>query len=315
MKVLVTGASGFIGRRMVRRLISNGHSVRALVRDPERRAVLPDTAETAQGDVLDPGSLVRTCEGIDTVVHLVAAIRESGRLTFQRVNYEGTRNVLEAAEAAGVGRFVFASTIGATSDAALPYLSSRWMAEQDVARSTVQSVVLRFSAGFGEGDELFNVLAAQVRLSPLVPIAGDGKVRFQPIHAGDAARCLADTCQRDDLVGQTLELGGPEYYTYDEMIDLIAVTLGAKVAKLHLPPAAVSMAAAVMETFMPRPPVTREQLKMLRLDNTTALDSVESIFGFAPRPLRGNIDYVRNVRFRDALKINLGLMPTRIRDH
>ena len=315
MKVLVTGASGFIGRRVVRRLISNGHSVRALVRDPERRAMLPDSAETAQGDVLDPGTLVRACEGVDAVAHLAAVIRESGPLTFQRVNYEGTRNVLEAAKAAGVGRFVFASTIGATSDAALPYLSSRWMAEQDVARSTAPSVVLRFSAGFGEGDELFNVLAAQVRLSPLVPIAGDGKARFQPIHAGDAARCLAEACQRDDLAGQLLELAGPEYYTYDEMIDLIAETLGAKVAKLHLPPAAVGMAAALMETFMPRPPVTREQLKMLRLDNTTALDSVERSFGFAPKPLRGNIDYVRNVGYGDALRINLGLMPGRIRDH
>ena len=315
MKVLVTGASGFIGRRVVRRLLHDGHSVRALVRDPERRAMLPDTAETAQGDVLDPGSLVRACEGVDAVAHLAAVIRESGRLTFQRVNYEGTRNVLEAAEAAGVGRFVFASTIGATSDAALPYLSSRWMAEQDVARSTVESVILRFSAGFGEGDELLNVLAAQVRLSPLVPIAGDGKARFQPIHAGDAARCLAEACQRDELGGEPLELGGPDYYTYDEMIDLIAETLGAKVAKLHLPPPAVGLAAAVMETFMPKPPVTREQLKMLGLDNTTAVDSVERTFGFAPRPLRGNIDYVRNVGFRDALKINLGLMPERIRDH
>ena len=151
MNVLVTGASGFIGRRVVRRLLHDGHSVRALVRDPERLAMLPDTAETAQGDVLDPGSLVRACEGVDAVAHLAAVIRESGRLTFQRVNYEGTRNVLEAAEAAGVGRFVFASTIGATSDAALPYLSSRWMAEQDVARSTVESVILRFSAGVWGG--------------------------------------------------------------------------------------------------------------------------------------------------------------------
>ncbi len=315
MKVLVTGASGFIGRRVARRLISGGHAVRALVRDPERRAVLPDDAEAVQGDVLDPGSLARACEGVDAVVHLVAAIRESGRLTFQRVNYDGARNAIQAAEAAGVGRFVYASTIGAVSDAALPYMSSRWMAEQEAARSPVPSVALRFSAGFGEGDELFNVLAAQVRLSPIAPIAGDGGARFQPIHAGDAARCLAEACERDDLAGRVLELGGPEHYTYDEMIDIIAETLGARVAKVHLPPSLVGVAAAVMETFMPRPPVTREQLKMLRLDNTTALDSVESVFGFAPRPLRGNIDYVRNVRFRDALRINLGLMPTRIRDH
>ncbi len=315
MRVLVTGASGFIGRRVVEQLICSGHAVRALIRAPERRSVLPDTVEAAQGDVLDPGSLIRACEGVDAVAHLAAVIREAGRLTFQRVNYEGTRNVLEAAEAAGVGRFVYASTIGATSNAALPYLSSRWMAEQEVARSAAQYVILRFSAGFGEGDELFNVLAAQVRLSPLVPVAGAGRTRFQPIYAGDAARCLAAACERDDLGGKLMELGGPEYYTYDQMVDLVAEALGAKVAKVHLPMSAVGLAASIMEIFMPRPPVTREQLKMLRLDNTTALDSVKRGFGFAPRSPEGNVDYVRNVGFGDALKINLGVMPRRIRDH
>ena len=152
--------------------------------------------ELAQADVLDPESLQRACEGVDALVHMVAVVRETGGLTFQQVNYDGTVSLLRAAEAAGVSRFVHASTIGASSDPAVPYLYSRWMAEQEVERSPISSTVLRFSVGFGEGDEFFNVLAALVKASPVVPIAGDGTARFQPIAADDAARCLAAAVDR-----------------------------------------------------------------------------------------------------------------------
>ena len=114
--------------------------------------------EVVQADVLDAESLARACEGVDAVVHMVAVVRETGGLTFHRVNYEGTVNLLRAAEGAGVQRFVHASTIGASSDPAVPYLYSRWMAEQEIERSPLAGTVLRFSVGFGEGDEFFNVL-------------------------------------------------------------------------------------------------------------------------------------------------------------
>ena len=224
-------------------------------------------------------------------------------------------NLLRAAETAGVRRFVHASTIGASSDPAVPYLYSRWMAEQEIERSPLASTVLRFSVGFGEGDEFFNVLAALVKASPVVPIAGDGTARFQPIAADDAARCLAAAVDDDGIAGQVLELGGPEHHTYDEMIDIIAQTVGVRTAKVHVPLDLFTPIVSVMEAVMPRPPVTSEQLKMLAIDNTTALDSVEESFGFAPRPMRGNIDYVKTMSYMDALKINLGLMPAHIRDH
>ena len=271
--------------------------------------------EIVRADVLDPGSLERACEGVDAVVHMVAVVRETGDLTFRRVNYAGTVDLLRAAEAAGARRFVHASTIGASSDPAVPYLYSRWMAEQEVERSTISSTILRFSVGFGEGDEFFNVLAALAKASPVVPIAGDGTARFQPIAADDAARCLAAAVDEDETAGRVLELGGPEHHTYDEMIDVIAETLGVKTAKVHVPLEVFLTLVQVMEVFMPRPPVTSEQLKMLGIDNTTALDSVEAAFGFAPRPMRGNIDYIKRLTYADALKINLGMMPSHVRDH
>lgn len=314
--ILVTGAAGFVGRRVVSELASRGQTVRALVRTPSTASVLGESgAELVMGDLLNADSLRDACEGVERVVHLAAVIREQGDRTFRRVNYDGTVNLLEAATAAGVQRIVYASTIGASSEPELPYLYSRWMAEQEVVRSTLAHTMVRFSAGFGEGDEFFNVLAAQVKLFPLVPVAGDGSARFQPIAVEDVARCLVAAVEREDMAGQTIEVGGPEHYTYDEILDLIAETIGAKIVKVHVPPALMKPPIGFLETVTPRSPVTLEQLKMLNIDNVTSADSVQTAFGFTPRSLRDGLGYVRKLSLRDALKINLGFMPRHIRDH
>ena len=314
--ILVTGATGFVGRRVVAALTTAAHDVRVLVREPERAAVLSAHApEIAVGDVFDPQSLSSACEGVTAVVHLVAVVREYGGSTFQSINYEGTRNVLKAAESAGVERFIHASTIGASSDASIPYLYSRWMAEQEVVRSPISHAIVRFSVGFGEGDEFFNVMAAQVKLSPVVPIAGDGTAMFQPIAVEDIARCLVSAHEREDTEGETIEAGGPEHVTYERLVGLVAETLGARIVKVHFPLSLLMPGVAILEAIAPRPPVTREQLKMLRLDSTTDLDSVRKAFGFSPLPLKGNIDYINRIGLIDALKINMGLMPRHIRDH
>lgn len=316
MMILVTGATGFVGRRVVEALSCAGHHVRALVHMASRAHMLsPYDVEIVHGDVLDPDSLERACHGAHAVIHLVAAIRESGDETFQRVNYQGTRNILEAAASAGVRRIVHASAIGATSDPAFPYLHSRWMAEQETIQNPIAHTIVRFSIGFGEGDEFINVLAAQVKLSPIVPVVGDGRTMMQPIAVEDIARCLVAAYENEDTIGATIEVGGPEYFTYEEILDLVAETLGTRTVKVHVPTDLMRYAVGFMEMLMPRPPVTREQLKMLHLDICTELDSIQSAFGFVPRSLKGNIDYISRISLGDALKVNLGFMPTHIRDH
>ena len=120
---------------------------------------------------------------------------------------------------------------------------------------------------------------------------------------------------RHDLEGKTVDIGGPDYFTYDELIDLVAETLGVKVAKVHVPVSVMTPAATVMEALSPHPPVTREQLKMIAVGENTSLDSVERNFGFSPLPVRGNIGYIRKISIGDALRMNLGYMPRHIRDH
>ena len=158
------------------------------------------------------------------------------------------------------------------------------------------------------------MLAAEVRMSPVVPVAGNGKARFQLIAVEDVAACLVAALEREDVVGRTLEVGGPEYLTYDEIIDLIGDTLGKRTFKAHVPLPLMAVIVRFMELF-PRPAVTSEQLKMLKLDNVTDLDSVENHFGFVPASPRGNIGYVSRIGLFDALKMNMGVMPAHIRDH
>ena len=314
--ILVTGATGFVGRRVVAALAAEGRSVRALVHSTPPAHALPDhQGDTVEGDVLSPATLERACEGVEAVIHLAAVIRERRRASYQQINNQGTQNILEAAEAAGVRKFVHASTVGAMSDPGIPYLYSRWMAEQEVERSGVHHTIVRFSVGFGEGDEFFNTIAALVKVAPIVPVVGDGKALFQPIAVEDAARCLVTTLDSEVLVGQTIEAGGPALLTYDEIVDLIAETLGAKIKKLHVPMGVMTAIAAFLEAMTPRPPVTLGQLKMLRGNSTTDLASVETHFGFVPRSPRDNIDYIKRIDLMDAMKISLGFMQRNVRDH
>ena len=314
--ILVTGATGFVGRRVVAALAAEGRSVRALVHSASHAHALPDyQGDTVEGDVLSPATLEMACDGVDAVIHLAAVIRERRAASYQQINNQGTQNILAAAEAAGVRKFVHASTVGATSDPDVPYLYSRWMAEQEVERSVIPHTIVRFSVGFGEGDEFFNTIAALVKVAPIVPVAGDGKALFQPIAVEDAAKCLVATLDTEALAGQTIEAGGPVLLTYDEIVDLIAETLGAKIKKLHAPMSVMTAVAVLLETITPRPPVTHGQLKMLRGNSTTDLASVETHFGFAPRSPRDNIDYVKRIGLMDAIKVSLGFMPRNVRDH
>ena len=177
--ILVTGATGFIGRRIVTRLVERGEEVRRLVRPvPNPRASGLPAVHFVTGDVTDRDSLRAACEGVDMVVHTVAVIREKGRTTFEAVNVQGTRNVVEAAEQAGVRKIVHLSAIGAAPDPQYPYLRSKWEGEEAVVNSKLRHVVMRPSLVFGPGDEFINALAATIRVGPVVRLSGRGMRSF-----------------------------------------------------------------------------------------------------------------------------------------
>ena len=290
--ILVTGGSGFIGRRVVSRLADGGSNLRVLARG-QRHADLPEGVEVARGDVVSGEGLPDAMAGVEKVIHLVAIIRESGGQTFEANIWRGTEKVVEAAKAAEVKKLVYVSAIGAQDNPTYRYLHAKWQAERAVKLSGLPYTILRPSIVFGEGDEFINALAGLVRYNPVVPVAGDGKARFQPIWVEDLVTCIVACLDEDAHAGQTLEIGGPEQLTYDELLDVVKEALGRSRIKVHVPLAVMRPLAQVMEWVLPKPPVTGEQLKMLALDNIAETDSVMRQFGVQPRRLADSLDYIK----------------------
>ena len=316
MLVLVTGATGFVGRHLVPELQAHHHLVRCLVHTPGRERLFPDrSVEIHYGSVSDPSALAGAFYDVDVVIHLVGIIRQSRRATFDQINRQGVANVVAAAKESRVKHFIQVSAIGATNSATYPYLYSKWRGEQEVVNSGVPYTVFQSSIMFGEGDEFLNNLAGVIRAALVVPIIGSGRNRLQPMAVEDVARCLALAVDREDLKGKTVEIGGPEQLSYNDIVSVVARTLNKRRLHIHVPMWAMYPPTAVMQRLLPRSPVTTDMLRMLAIRNVAEPGVVESTFGFTPRTMEGNIEFVRSVGFWDGVKIALGAMPARIRDH
>lgn len=288
--ILVTGSTGFVGRHIVRELCSRGKEVRCLARTSSDLGLLRGfDVEICSGDVSDQSSLERAAQGVYTVIHLVAIIREMRQATFQRVNYWGTKNMVQAAKKAGVERIVYMSNLGAGPDRRFPLLYSKWQGEEEVRNSGVNYTIFRPSVMFGEGDGFVTVLASIIRRLPLIPVIGSGNTRFQLISVEDIATCVAQTLEEQQTVNQTIPLGGPEYLAYEEIIDMITRELKVRRLKMHIPIPLMRPIVWAMERLFSRPPVTSGQLAMLNQDNITDPDAVERVFGFKPISLRERI--------------------------
>ena len=316
MQVLVTGATGFLGRRVVTELQEHRHRVRCLVHTPGRERVFaPRSVDIHYGNILDPDTLPAAFYDVEAVVHLVSIIRRRKNQTYDQVNRQGSANVAAAARGSGAKHFVLVSALGAAEDRAYPYLYSKWQGEQEVVNSGLSHTIIRPSIIFGTGDEFLNNIAGLVRVCPLVPVVGSGRNRLQPIAVEDMARCVALAVDREDLKGKTIEVGGPKQVSYNEIVSIVARALGKRRLQFHVPVWLMYVVATAVQRIVPRAPVTTDQIRMLAIRNVAEPDVVEKTFGFTPRVLEGNIDYVRSVSFRDGIDILTGYMPPRIRDH
>lgn len=277
MKVLVTGGTGFVGSHLVPRLKGEGFDVRLLGRGSE---AAPPGVEVMTGSVVDPDAVRRAVDGVDVVVHLVAIIVERGSQTFEAVNHQGMRNVVAAMESADVHRLVHLSALGAGPDERFPYLRSKWLGEQAVRSSSLDGTILRPSALFGEGAGFFRPVVWSLRWAPVYPMPAGGRTRFQPLAIEDLATCVVKSL-RGEQVGGTLDIGGPEVMTFSDIVRTVMTALGKKRRMVSVPVWAARPFAFV-QGLRKEPLVTNQQLDMVVLDNTCALDSVERAFGFRP---------------------------------
>ncbi|MHB8621089.1 MAG: complex I NDUFA9 subunit family protein [Chloroflexota bacterium] len=292
--ILIAGGSGYVGSVVVPDLVRAGHQVRVLSRGT-RSAGLPAGVETARGDVTTGEGLNEALDGCDSVLNLVAIIVEKGRQTFERVNAQGSRNlVAEAQRHQGITRYLHLSAIGARPDPRFGYLSSKYAGERAVVESGLPYTVFRPSIMFGNGRgvHFISILAGLVRANPVVPVPGSGKARFQPVWLGDVSAAIAASIANEQARDRVLEIAGPDQLTYDDMVDQVARAMGKPRPKVHIPLGLMKPVVALMEQVLPNPPVTNDQLRSLAIDNITADNALVTFFHRQPRPLAEGLDYV-----------------------
>jgi uncharacterized protein YbjT (DUF2867 family) len=286
VKVLVTGATGFVGPRVVHAIRAEGHDVRALVRDPGSKGARTLAAwgvELVQGDMTDADSVRRAVEGTDAVVHLVAILGKP-REAYERIMIGGTRALLDAAKGAGVGRIVLMSALGVnekTKDE-LNYAWAKWEQERMVEASGLPFVIFRPSFVFGPEGGTLPVFASQVRYLPVVPVVGTR--RFQPIWIEDLAAFFAKALTTDAAAGRTFDLVGPDAVTWTEFLAALKRYLGKRRLVFRMPFGLARAGAAVLEKLPLSVPISREALDMLEAEDQTA-DPTPAAETFGVKPI------------------------------
>src|SRR5437879_3366127 len=269
--VSVFGGTGFLGRRLVQRLASEGTTVRVAGRHADRaRSALHaaglDRVSVFGADVRDQATVAGALAGADAVVDAVSAYVETGGVTFEAVHEQGAKTLAREAAAAGVARFVLVSGIGADPESSSPYIRARGRGERAVQQVIPGATIVRPSAMFGPGDALFGTLDHLARLLPVLPLIGGGRTRLQPVYVEDVAEAIARILADPETAGRTYELAGPTVYTLRELFVIALRIIGKRRLLVSVPFAAAEVQARLFE-LLPNPPLTSGQVDLLRADN------------------------------------------------
>jgi NADH dehydrogenase len=302
MNIFITGATGFVGREIVRQAHAAGHSVRILARHPDAASVRDLVSrygvEVSRGDVTQPGTLSPALDGVEGVLNLVGIISEAGQSTFENIHTRGTGNVVAAGRQAGIRRFIQMSALGVRPKAASRYHQTKWAAEEIVRGSGLEFTIFRPSLIFGPGDHFVNLFEKISRFSPLLPVMGSGRSRFQPVAVEAVAAAFIGALREPGSMGQTYDLCGPDTLTLPQMLDAILAAAGRRRFKLRVPLGLARCQAAMLEFAFPRllgkaPPLNRDQLTMLEEDNVGNAAPANELFGLPQVGFREGIGYVK----------------------
>lgn len=272
--ITIIGGTGFVGRYVVKLLAAQGYTLRVISRNPSAAGHLKTSGSVGQivlmgGNIAEPASLLGKIENSHAVVNLAGILFEGGRQRFAAVHAHGAEKLAQMAKAAGVSRFIQMSALGVDKARSADYARSKLLGEKAVLTAFPEATILRPSVIFGPEDNFYNQFAAMAALSPALPLIGGGVTRFQPVYVGDVANAIRVCLTRPDAQGQIYELGGPNVYTFREILRYILDVTGKKRLLLPVPMGVASFLGMCGEA-LPRPPLTRDQVRLLKSDNTVS---------------------------------------------
>ncbi len=294
--LLLTGATGLVGSALLRRLIAEGQPVRCLVRDPRRLGPQRVRVQIALGDLADPPSFRNAMRGVDTVVHLAASTRDQPHGSIEELAAIATWRMVEAAQRAGVQRFVFFSTLGASSHHRARLFRAKALAEQAVRESDMHSIVIAPSLVYAPGDRWLTLIE-RLSLLPAVPISGRGRAVCQPIWAEDVASCVVAALRGGGTIGgeatgnepnhERYELAGPQTMTYKEVIDTVLRSLCRERPLLPIPTPMVSRTLRLVERGIhTSTPITWDEAELLEANMVATGGSINAeALGITPQSM------------------------------
>jgi NADH dehydrogenase len=301
--ILVTGATGFIGRALVRQLADSGREVRVLLRSsgtPDLPRGVP--VEAAVTSLADPRGLRAALAGVDTVYHLAGSEWRGARANLLEVDVQGTLAVTQAARDAGVRRILTVSHLGADRAAGYPVLKSKGIAEDHIRRSGLDYTIIRTALVFGRGDH-FTTAIARLCFAQLgfFLLPGDGRSVLQPIWVDDLATILAWALDDESTRNHTYEIGGPEYFTFREIVETVARELGISRRLVETRPPYLRALTVALSPVFPGLPFSSFWIDYLAANRTAGLDTVPRQFGVLPSRFPSHLDYLRKTNWRRAL--------------
>jgi uncharacterized protein YbjT (DUF2867 family) len=281
----VTGGTGFVGGSIVKKLLEEKWNVRCLVRKPaDAKDLKKQGVEIYKGDVTDKSSIDESFfRDLIDVIHLVGIIKEVDNQTFEKVHFEGTKNVVDLAKEAGIKKLIHMSALGTRPNARSRYHSTKWKAEEYLRKSELNYTIFRPSIIFGPNDGFINTFIQIIKLSPLIPVLKGGKL--QPIYVEDVAHCFVQALSNPKTDRRTFELGGSKKLTLEEIIKIIMKVLDVERILIPIPTLLMYPPAFLFQNVLRNPPITLDQLKMLEEDNTCDMKEALGVFSFSPLPL------------------------------
>ena len=272
--VTVFGGSGFLGRHVVRALALRGYRVRVAVRRPDLAGFLQPLGNVGQvmpmqANLRNPDSIARAVTGSDAVVNLAGILYETSKQSFNAVHRDGAKSIAETTANAGISQLVQISAIGADKQSSSDYARSKAEGEEAVLAAMPNAIIIRPSLLIGSEDEFFNKFAQMSKLSPFLPLIGGGETLFQPAFVGDVANVIAKGVDGALSAGTVYELGGPQAKSFKQLLELLMRETHQNRLLLPIPYWAANVLGAVFE-MLPKPMLTRDQIKLLKVDNVVS---------------------------------------------
>lgn len=272
-KAVVFGGSGFLGRYVVEKLAKQGYMITVCVRNVEKALFLKPLGVVGQisiekVDITNKADIERVLVGASLVVNLVGILFNRGKNKFDSIHHKAAETIANLSMKAGVKDFVQMSSLGVNKSKA-QYAETKFKGEKSVLKKFPEAIILRPSVIFGEEDDFFNKFGTMAKFLPFLPLIGGGKTEFQPVYVGDVAEAVIQSLRNKKFRGKVIELGGPKKYSFKELLEFVLKVTNRSACLVTVPTGIAKVKAFFFE-FLPVPPLTRDQIKLLEINNVVS---------------------------------------------